>query len=263
MIFLGAFISLLIGIVLGLVGGGGSILTVPLMHYLFGTSMLLATTYSLIVVSVASAIGMVQRIPSKQVDFRQGFIFVVPSMSIAFVIRRYILPSIPESFDVMNIQMSLEIIIAILLISVMLFTAFRTLFSNRTPSEEPTSIIVILLFGVLTGLLGGFIGAGGGFIIVPILIRLGMDIRRAVGTSMFIISIQSAIALTGDVFNAKIAAEGGIDWTLVSIITLFTVGGVLLGSYLQRYFSGKLLRNVFSFVLIAVAVGILFQKIVF
>jgi uncharacterized membrane protein YfcA len=262
MLAVGAFISLLIGIVLGLVGGGGSILTVPLVHYLFGTSMLLATTYSLIVVSVASGVGTLQRLKSRQVDFRQGFIFVLPSMTVAFAVRRFVLPSIPTSFDVLGIELSLELVIAILLVGVMLFTAIRTLFSNRKPSSEPASTVAIVLFGVLTGLLSGFIGAGGGFIIVPILIRLGMDIRKAVGTSMFIISIQSALALLGDVFNPQIAEDGGIDWMLVSMITLFTVGGVTLGSYLQRYFSGKLLRQVFSFILIAVAFGILFQKII-
>lgn len=262
MLALGAFISLLIGIVLGLVGGGGSILTVPLVHYLFGTSMLLATTYSLIVVSVASGVGTLQRIKSKQVDFRQGLIFVLPSMTVAFSIRRFILPAIPESFEIAGIPMSLETLIAALLVFVMLFTAIRTLVSKRQPSSEPATTLNILLFGILTGCLSGFIGAGGGFIIVPILIRLGMDIRKAVGTSMFIISIQSLIALSGDVFNPQIAAEGGIDWTLVSVITLLTVGGVLLGTYLQRYFSGKLLRRIFSFILIAVALGILFQKII-
>lgn len=262
MLALGAFISLLIGVVLGLVGGGGSILTVPLVHYLFGTSMLLATTYSLIVVSVASTIGVLQRLKTRQVDFRQGVIFVLPSMTVAFIIRRFVLPSIPASFEIVGIQLSLEILIAVLLIAVMLFTAIRTLLSKRKPSIEPASIFNVLLFGVLSGALSGFIGAGGGFIIVPILIRLGMDIRKAVGTSMFIIAIQSAIALMGDVFNPQIAREGGMDWILVVVITLFTVGGVLLGSYLQRYFSGKLLRRVFSFILIAVAVGILVQKLI-
>ncbi|MFK7785509.1 MAG: sulfite exporter TauE/SafE family protein [Crocinitomicaceae bacterium] len=261
MLALGAFISLLIGIVLGLVGGGGSILTVPLVHYLFGTSMLMATTYSLIVVSVASGVGTLQRLKSKQVDFKQGLIFLLPSMSVAFTIRSYILPAIPESFQLFGLELSLELIIAILLVAVMLFTAIRTLLSKRKPSSEPASNLIIVLFGMLTGFLSGFIGAGGGFIIVPILIRLGMDIRKAVGTSMFIISIQSAVALVGDAFNPQIAVEGGVDWTLVSLITFFTVGGVLLGTYLQRYFSGKLLRQVFSLILIAVALGVLFQKV--
>lgn len=260
---LGGFIALLIGVVLGLVGGGGSILTVPLMHYLFGTSMLLATTYSLIVVSVASAVGTVQRLKSRQVDFKQGFIFLLPSMTVAFAIRRFMLPAIPKSFEILGVHLSLEIVITFMLITVMLFTAIKTFISKSTPSDEPAGVFIIILYGVLTGALSGFIGAGGGFIIVPILIRLGMNIRKAVGTSMFIISIQSAVALIGDVFNTQIADEGGIDWPLVSMITVLTVGGVLLGSYLQRYFSGKLLRRVFSFILISVALGILFQKIVF
>lgn len=263
MLVFGAFIALLIGVVLGLVGGGGSILTVPLMHYLFGTSMLLATTYSLIVVSVASAVGTVQRLKSKQVDFKQGFIFLLPSMTVAFAVRMFVLPAIPKSFEVAGVQLSLEIVITVLLITVMLFTAIKTLTSKRgASSSEPSSASIIILYGVLTGLLSGFIGAGGGFIIVPILLRLGMGIRKAVGTSMFIISIQSAVALLGDISNAEIAAEGGIDWTLVGIITGLTVCGVLLGSYLQRYFSGKLLRRVFSFILISVAVGILLQKLI-
>lgn len=261
MIFLGAFISLLIGVVLGLVGGGGSILTVPLVHYLFGTSMLLATTYSLIVVSVASGVGTLQRLKSRQVDFKQGLIFLIPSMSIAFLIRRFILPAIPQSFGLFDVQMSLEIIIALLLVAVMLFTAFKTLFSRREPSTDTPSIPIVVLYGLLTGLLSGFIGAGGGFIIVPILMRLGMDIRKAVGTSMFIISIQSAIALSGDIFNPQIAQDGGIDWGIVSLITLLTVIGVFLGTYLQRHFSGKLLRQLFSYLLIAVALGVLLQKL--
>lgn len=262
MIFLGALISLLIGIVLGLVGGGGSILTVPMVHYLFGTSMLLATTYSLIVVSIASGVGTLQRLPSKQVDFKQGLIFLIPSMSIAFLIRRFILPLIPESFRFLGVHLSLEIIIALLLVGVMLFTAIKTLFSKREPSSEVPSITIVVLFGLLTGLLSGFIGAGGGFIIVPILMRLGMEIRKAVGTSMFIISIQSAIALLGDLFNPQIIADGGIDWKLLSVITILTVMGVFLGTYMQRYFSGKLLRQLFSYLLIVVALGVLIQKLI-
>jgi uncharacterized protein len=263
MIAVGVFISLVIGIILGLVGGGGSILTVPLVHYLFGTSMLLATTYSLIVVAIASGIGTVQRIKPKQVDFKQGLIFVLPSMTIAFAIRFFLLPAFPDYFELFGAEISLELIITILLISVMVFTAIRTLTSKRAPSTEPATVYTIIFYGVLTGALSGFIGAGGGFIIVPILLRLGMDMRKSVGTSMFIISIQSAVALLGDLSNEQIALEGGIDWKLVGLITLFTVLGVFVGTKLQQYFSGKILRLVFSFVLIVVAVGIFLQKILF
>ncbi|MBL4862770.1 MAG: sulfite exporter TauE/SafE family protein [Crocinitomicaceae bacterium] len=256
---LGLFISLLIGIVLGLVGGGGSILTVPLVRYVFGESMLLATTYSLFVVAVAAAMGTISRAKSGQVDFPQGVIFVIPSMITAFCIRLFIMPLFPIQFSINNFELSREIVIATLLIVVMIFTALKTLLSRRKPSKEATSTLVIVLFGILTGLLSGFIGAGGGFIIVPILLRMGLDMKKAVGTSMFIIAIQSGVALAGDAFNEEITS-GGINWPILLLITLATVIGVLFGTYLQRYFSGKMLRKVFSMLLICVAVGIAFQS---
>lgn len=261
MLIIGALISILIGVVLGLVGGGGSILTVPLVHYLFGTSLLLATTYSLFVVAVASGIGTVRRTKLKQVDFRQGVIFVIPSMLTALVIRGLILPRIPSSYRVFSVDITLDSTIAGLLVLVMLFTAIRTLLSKRKPSDEPASFFIVGLFGVLTGLLSGLIGAGGGFIIVPILLRLGLEMRVAVGTSMFIISIQSVVALIGDVFNPHILENGGIDWMLLLMLTVLTVLGVLVGTYLQKLFSGNVLRKIFSFILIAVSLGIAYEKL--
>lgn len=259
---LGLFISLIIGMVLGLVGGGGSILTVPLVHYLFDESMLLATTYSLFVVSIASGIGAIQRVKSKQIDFRQGVIFLIPSMLTALAMRGWVMPSIPKEIEMFNGLIQRENILASLLVFVMFYTAIRTLFSKRTPSAEPTSWVIVALFGVLTGVLSGLIGAGGGFIIVPILLRIGLDIRVAIGTSMFIIAIQSSVALIGDVFNDEIYAEGGINWGLLAMITGVTILGVLIGTYLQKHFSGKLLRKIFSIILLLVASGITWEKLI-
>lgn len=259
---LGGLLSLMIGVVLGLVGGGGSILTVPLVHYIFGTTMLLATTYSLFVVAVAAGIGTVQRSRSGSVDFRQGVIFVIPSMLTALMIRGWVIPLLPDEFLIRNSTIEADIIIAILLMLVMFYTAIRTLTSRREPSTEDPAFMVVALFGVLTGTLSGLIGAGGGFIIVPILLRLGLPMKKAVGTSMFIITIQSMVALIGDIFNPKIIEAGGINWTLLSIITILTVGGVLIGNYLQKYFSGKILRKIFGLLLILVSVGIGYDKII-
>lgn len=261
MYLLGALISLLIGIVLGLVGGGGSILTVPLVHYLFGTNMLIATTYSLVVVTVAAGIGAAQRVKSGQIDFRQGVVFVIPSMLTALVIRGLVMPEIPKEFELSGIQFRRDLIIASLLILVMIYTAIRTLTSKRTPSEEKASSVLVIAYGILTGLLSGLIGAGGGFIIVPILLRLGLDMRKAVGTSMFIITIQSMVALIGDIFNEEIYQQGGLDWRILILITSFTVAGVFVGTYLQKRFSGKALRKIFAFVLLLVSSGILFEKL--
>lgn len=259
MYLLGLFLSLLIGIVLGLVGGGGSILTVPLVHYLFQESLFLATTYSLFVVAIAASIGVIARIPKKQIDFRGGIVFVIPSMITAFLVRRYVMGIFPISFSVGGFELSRDFAITVLLIVVMLYTAFRTMLSRKPQSGGSVGVPVVILFGIFTGLLSGFIGAGGGFIIVPILLRMGLEMKKAVGTSMFIIAIQSAVALAGDFTGKAIGANNPIDWQLLSLITGITVVGVIAGGVLQKYFSGGALRQVFSYVLIAVAVGMIIQ----
>lgn len=250
---------MIIGIVLGLVGGGGSILTVPLVHYVFGESLFLATTYSLFVVAIASSMGVITRIRKKQIDFRGGIVFVIPSMITAFLVRKYVMSMFPISFSVGGLELSRDLTISMLLIVVMLYTAFRTMFSKQTQLGASVSAPTVILFGVFTGLLSGFIGAGGGFIIVPILLRMGLEMKKAVGTSMFIIAIQSGVALIGDFTGKALAEDNPIDWQLLGLITIVTVAGVISGGFLQQYFSGKMLRQVFSYVLIAVALGMLIQ----
>ena len=258
MYLLGLFISLLIGVILGLVGGGGSILTVPLVHYIFGESMLMATTYSLFVVAVSASFGSIQRIRDKEVDFRKAFMFVVPSMITALIIRLFIMPEIPVDFEFLGYNIHRASIITILLIIVMLYTGIRTLVNKKTIEVDSVTASKIILFGVLTGLLSGFIGAGGGFIIVPILLGMGLDMKRAVATSMFIIAIQSCIALIGDFFNQEII-DIGINWPLLLAITAVTIIGVLLGNIFQKKVSTLWLKKAFSFLLIAVALALLLK----
>ncbi|GAB5417651.1 MAG: sulfite exporter TauE/SafE family protein [Crocinitomicaceae bacterium] len=256
---LGLTLSLIIGIVLGLVGGGGSILTVPLVHFFFGESLFLATTYSLFVVAIAASIGVITRIKKDQIDFRGGVVFVIPSMITAFLVRRYVMNMFPITFSLGGFELSRDVTISILLIIVMLYTAFRTMFSKAPQVGGSVSAFTVVLFGIFTGLLSGFIGAGGGFIIVPILLRMGLEMKKAVGTSMFIIAIQSAVALIGDFSGKTLDADNAIDWQLLSLITAVTVVGVIIGGIFQKYFSGGALRQVFSYVLIAVALGMIIQ----
>lgn len=258
---IGLVLSLIIGVILGLVGGGGSILTVPLVNYFFDVNMLIATTYSLFVVAIASSFGVLQRVKSKQIDFKQGVVFVIPSMLVAFTIRKWIMPMFPIQFSLNDFELSREIVITVLLIIVMIYTASKTLLSKgRKVAPEKTNFVAIILFGILTGILSGFIGAGGGFIIVPILLRLGLDMKKAVGTSMFIISIQSGVALIGDAFNEEITS-GGIDWGLLIALTVITVAGVFIGGLFQKKVSGDFLRKVFSLILLIVAGGLIFKMI--
>ena len=263
MYIIGLFLSLFIGAVLGLVGGGGSILTVPLVHYVFGESMLLATTYSLFIVAVGSGFGVLQRIKSDSIDYKKGVLFVIPSMLTAFAIRLWIMPQFPLNFAIKDFQLSRDTVISFILIIVMFYTAFKTLLGRKKATHvESVPRMTIVLFGVLTGLLSGFIGAGGGFIIVPILLRLGLSMKKAVGTSMFIISIQSFVALIGDFFNPEVYAGNGINWGLLVTLTAITIAGVFIGTYLQKFLSGKILRKVFSLLLIVVAAGIAIEFMV-
>lgn len=258
----GLFLAVVIGVILGLIGGGGSILTVPLVEYFFGESTYSATTYSLIVVTVASLFGVFQRIGKQLFAVREALIFVVPSMIVAFFIRAMVLEWIPESFVIGNMPFSRDLLLSVLLALVMLFVAFRMMRPVKNSEEAVMpGIAKILLMGALTGALSGFLGAGGGFIIVPILMGMGLEIRKAVATSMLIIVIQSVVALMGDVVSK--AQTGGLqlDWKLVFYLSALSVLGVFIGTLFQQKVTGKFLRRMFATVLIVVATGILADRI--
>lgn len=261
MYIIGLFLALLIGTVLGLVGGGGSILTVPLVHYFYGESMLIATSYSLFIVAIASGVGVIQRLKHDVIDFKNGIIFLIPSMLTAFAIRAFVMPMFPLNFALSDWQLSRDTLISVLLILVMFFTAFRTLQKKDRIPPERIALPTIIFFGILTGILSGFIGAGGGFIIVPILLRLGLEMKKAIGTSMLIICVQSFVALGGDFLNPELDIVHAINWNLLSILTAITMVGVFIGTYLQNIFTGKVLRKVFSALLIVVALGITLEFI--
>lgn len=262
MYWLGLFLAFIIGNILGLVGGGGSILTVPLISFFFHESLLLATTYSLFIVGISSGIGVLQRINKAEIDFKKGILFVIPSMFTAFAIRLWLMPLFPIRFNVSDWAISRDLVIGILLIAVMIFTGLKTWKKHEdiVPKQEVRRLEVVL-YGVLTGMLSGFIGAGGGFIIVPILMRMGLEMRKAVGTSLFIITIQSFVALGGDFFNPEII-NGGIDWQLLFMISIVCMFGVLSGSYLQPRFSTKLLRRLFSLLLLVVSAWLIVKMLV-
>lgn len=258
---LGLFLALLIGLVLGLIGGGGAILTVPLVEYCFDQTTYTATTYSLIVVTIAALFGVFQRLNQGLFAMREAIIFVIPSMTVAFVIR---LLEIPEFIAFHGKIFSRDELISYLLVIVMIFIAIRLLLPKKDIQEkiERPKITKIILLGILTGAMSGFLGAGGGFIIVPILLGLGLEMKRAVATSMLIVSVQSAIALSGDYINKIGPGELVIDYKLVLILSFLTIIGVYIGTIMQRKVSVKFLRRMFASVLILVALGVLIDQFV-
>ena len=257
---LGLFLALIIGLVLGLIGGGGAILTVPLVEYCFGETTYAATTYSLIVVTIAALFGVLQRLNQGLFAMREAIIFVIPSMLVAFSIR---LLEIPEFIAFHGEIFSRDELITILLVIVMLFVSIRLFLPKKKENIEIVrpSVLVIVLLGILTGAMSGFLGAGGGFIIVPILLGLGLEMKKAVATSMLIVTFQSAIALSGDYINKIGPGTLVIDYPLVLLLSFLTIIGVYFGTIMQRKVSGNFLRKMFATVLLIVALGILIDNI--
>jgi len=258
---IGLFLALLIGLILGLIGGGGSILTVPLVQYFFNKPTYEATTYSLMVVTIAALFGVLQRLNQNLFAWREALIFTIPSMLVAFAIR---LLDIPEEIAVWGKMFSRDELISFLLVVVMVYVALRMLFPKSTIEHAKplnTNVLKIVAMGLLTGILSGFLGAGGGFIIVPILVSLGLEMKKAIATSMLIVTVQSAVALSGDYIN-KISTGGlNLDYKLVIWLSILTVLGVFIGTHFQRKVTGIFLRRMFALVLIIVAIGIAFDHL--
>lgn len=262
MFIVGLVIAIIIGLILGLIGGGGSILTIPLAHYFYGISIVDATIYSLFIVAFSSLIGVLKRLKSNEFEFKKALIFVIPSTIIAFVVRLWILPKFPEFLSLGFLEISKENLITMLLITVMMITSYNMLFKKEKKIDKSEERVkVIGLYGAFTGLISGIIGAGGGFIIVPALLKLGISMRKAIGTSMLIICIQSFGGITGDIFNGKLFG-GHVDLTLLLTLTILSIFGVLIGSQIQHKFSGQTLRNIFGFTLGFITLVILIEKLV-
>lgn len=256
--FLGFFAAFLIGIVLGLVGGGGSILTVPLLVYLLGYNPVVATAYSLFVVGSSSLVGVIQKHQKKLVDFKIGLAFSFPSFLAVYISRRYLVPSIPdEIFNLNGFILSKEMAIMVFFAIVMFLASISMIKTNNKTQElfikQPyyKTFVQGLVIGVITGL----IGAGGGFLYVPALVLwAGLSMKNAVGTSLVIVSMNSIIGFFGDLHSLT------IDWTFLLTFSLLTILGILLGGYLSKYVSNKKLKKGFGWFVLIMAIYIFIKE---
>lgn len=258
--FIGFACSFLIGIVLGLVGGGGSILTTPVVVYLFGINEEVATSYSLFVVGTAALVGVIQRIGTQFIAVKEGLLFAIPSTITGFFMRSLVVPNMPENLSFYDYLVSKETLIMVVLGILMLFTSTKMLFSkqkNKLVRDVPYNLVIT--FGIAVGLLAGFVGAGGGFLIVPALIFMGLPTKKAMGTSMLVITIQSSITFLGDFNNEKIM--NGLDWNLLFILTGLTIAGVFIGGLLNKFIKGSILKKAFGVLVLLVGTFIILEKL--
>jgi len=228
----GYFASGLIGISLGLIGGGGSIITIPVLVYLFHIEPSLATAYSLFIVGSTSLVGGIKGAISRQVDFRSAMLYAVPSTVGVYVTRHFFLPYIPDTIFELNGFTLHKDVALMLLFSLIMLVASVQMIRNKPRSEQSHSrhIVAMLVFqGLGVGIITGIIGAGGGFLIIPALVLLaGLPMKKAIGTSLIIIAINSLIGFLGDISLLK-----EIDFSLMFLVSMLAVGGVFLGTYYQ------------------------------
>lgn len=254
----GYIASICIGLILGILGGGGSILSIPILVYLFGFDAVTGSAYSLFIVGVTSFVGAIPKYKEHLVDLKTGVVFGVPSILAIFSTRKWIIPAIPEtvlhagSFDVTKRLLLLGVFALLMLLASVAMIKGR---KDYEPDLE-FNIPLIIVQGLLIGFLTGLVGAGGGFLIIPALVLLtGLPFKTAVGTSLFIIAINSLMGFLGDVLNYH------IEWSFLLTITALAVSGILLGNRVAKKLPATQLRRVFGWFTLTISTWILVKEI--
>ena len=249
--------ALFIGLVLGLTGGGGSILTVPILVYLMSINPVTATAYSLFIVGTTSTFGAIQNYRKNLVDIKNGFIFAIPSFIAVYLTRKFIVPRIPEIIIESPILITKNTFLMLFFAVIMIFGALSVLKkkSQNTNSEEKRNLFLIGIQTFTIGIIIGLVGAGGGFLIIPSLILFAkLPMRKAVGTSLFIIAMNSLVGFIGDVQNLV------IDWTFLLTFSAISVVGIFIGMYLTKYTNESQLKKIFAYFVLVMAAIILLKE---
>jgi len=260
---LGYFSAIFVGLTLGLIGGGGSILTVPILVYLMGVTPVNATAYSLFIVGLTSLIGASAYMKKKLVNFMAAVVFAIPAFSAVFVARMFIVPAIPDQiWDLGFIVITKDLFIMVLFAVLMFFSSYFMIKDKRVEVETQKiefNYPMIIMEGILVGTLTGLVGAGGGFLIIPALVLLAkLPMKMAVGTSLLIIAVNSLIGFMGDIGAHRI-----IDWKLLSIFSVMAVAGIIAGSILSKYISGAKLKPAFGWFVMIMSIYILGKELIF
>jgi len=251
--------SILIGVVLGLLGGGGSILSIPILVYLFGVDPVIASGYSLFIVGMTSLAGAIPKYRRQLVNLRTGILFGIPSIVTTFFTRLLIVPAIPEVvIQLGDVEVTKRMLILGVFAVLMVLASIPMIRGKGevTSENKRFRIVLVLLEGTVIGFLTGLVGAGGGFLIIPALVFLtGLRFKTAVGTSLFIIAINSLTGFAGDLVNHE------MDWVLLLTITSLAVFGILIGNRLSSRIPGTQLRMAFGWFTLATGGFIIFREL--
>jgi uncharacterized membrane protein YfcA len=258
----GYFASIIIGISLGLIGGGGSILTVPVLVYLFGVEPVLATAYSLFIVGSTSLVGAAPKYRQGLVNLKTALIFGAPAIIAVYATRKFIVPAIPqEIFTIAGFTVTKSVLMMLLFAVLMVFASYSMIKGkkqdeNGEQGEQKFNYPLILLEGTVVGILTGLVGAGGGFLIIPALVLFSkLPMKQAVGTSLLIIAAKSLIGFLGDI------GQQVIDWKLLMIVTALAIGGIFIGNALSKKIPGDKLKKWFGWFVLVMGMYILVKEL--
>jgi len=264
---LGFFLAALVGVSLGLIGGGGAILTVPILVYVLGINPVLATSYSLFIVGSTSMAGAFNNYRKGLVNVKTALLFGLSSISTVFLTRKFLLPAIPEVvFSYGHVQIS-QSMATMLLFAILMLMASIVMIRNKEENNSPIAAVSevssvqlpkLLCYGIFIGLATGFLGAGGGFLIIPALVLLlKMPMKQAIGTSLLIIALNSLIGFAGD------AGHFMINWKFLLIITIIAIAGIFVGGFLAKKMDGNKLKKAFGWFVLLMGVYIIVKELFF
>jgi Predicted permeases len=259
---LGYAAAILIGVSLGLIGGGGSILTVPVLVYILHIDPVLATAYSLFVVGTTSLVGAGNYMKSGLVDYKTAVVFAIPSFIAVFLTRKFLVPWLPDPlFTMGDMEVSKSVGIMVFFALIMLAASYSMIKEKKKGGEDENgevkfNIPLIALEGSIVGVITGIVGAGGGFLIIPALVLLArLPMKLAVGTSLLIIAAKSLIGFLGDISTQT------IDWQMLLIFTGLSVVGIFIGSALSKKINDKALKKGFGWFVLVMGIYIIGKEL--
>ncbi len=263
MVYLGYIAAVLIGILLGLIGAGGSILTIPVLVYLIGIPPVNATSYSLFIVGISAFIGGLRYLKNNLISLRTALVFGLPSVVSIFFTRKYLLHAIPDHlFNVGHVEITKDAALMILLAVLMVVASYSMIKkpaivrADSHKHNEQYRYFLIFQQGIIIGVLVGLVGAGGGFLIIPALVMLAkLPMKKAVGTSLAIIALNSSIGFLSD-FGVH-----QFDWNFLFIFSAFAISGIIVGSYLSKYISGVKLKPAFGWFVLLMGIYIISKEL--
>lgn len=260
----GYIASIFMGLSLGMIGGGGSILTVPILVYLFAINPVLATAYSLFIVGLTALVGGGFYLKKGEVDLKTGLIFAVPSFIGVYLTRAFVVPQLPDPVFSIGTHFISKPLLIMLVFAILMVVASLSMIKTKKSSLLPTKefspvskFLLISLEGLAVGGITGFVGAGGGFLIIPALVLLvGMPMKIAVGTSLFIIAAKSLLGFIGDIQHQVF-----IDWKLLLSVSGIAIVGLFIGMSLSKKVSEKTLKKGFGYFVLIMGAFILYDQI--